>query len=155
MPDYSIGSANSYNNTGGYNVSTPTQNNGISGINYVASDNPDFSYLVNSALNIGLTSQPEQTHLKGLDKSLMQNRKYDSFFNGDKSAVRSWQNTLNDLYDTGIKVDGISGSEFINNYNSINIPDRLQFYNTYLKYRLPTVRDKNRKGISNRTKRYR
>ena len=78
-----------------------------------------------------------------------------AFFDGDKSAVRSWQNTLNDLYNTNINVDGISGSEFINNYNAINIPDKLQFYNTYLKYRLPTVRDKNRKGISNRTKRYR
>ena len=267
LPDYSIGPANSYNNTGGYDLSAPTQNTNLSGINYVASDNPDFSILSNTPLNMGLTAQPGQAHLKGLDTSLMQNREivnspysndilendcyqserfepfakqvrwnegenqgiiyatpqehgtdqptkygisqgaldlyrnkfsdiantypanvkdltedqamnllcqyykgsraeaindpnlafahYDSFFNGDKSAVRSWQNTLNDLYDTNINVDGISGSELINNYNSINIPDRLQFYNTYLKYRLPTVKDKNRKGISNRTKRYR
>ena len=80
---------------------------------------------------------------------------YDSFFNGDKSAVRSWQNTLNDLYNANVKVDGISGSELINNYNVTNLPDRRQFYNTYLKYRLPTVNEKNRKGIRSRTERYR
>ncbi|MBR1601074.1 MAG: hypothetical protein IJ677_05790 [Alphaproteobacteria bacterium] len=47
LPDYSIGSASSYNNTGGYDLSAPTQNTNLSEINYVASDNPDFSYLVN------------------------------------------------------------------------------------------------------------
>ena len=236
-------------------------------VGYELGQKPDFSILSNTPLNMGLTAQPGQAHLKGLDTSLMQNREiinspysndilendcyqserfepfakqvrwnegenqgviyatpqkhgtdqptkygisqgaldlyrnkfsniadtypkdvkyltedqamnllcqyykgsraeaindpnlafahYDSFFNGDKSAVRSWQNTLNDLYNANVKVDGISGSELINNYNVTNLPDRRQFYNTYLKYRLPTVNDKNRKGISSRTESYR
>ncbi len=37
-------------------------------------ENPDFSGYANSPLYIGLTAQPRQAHLKGLDKSLISNR---------------------------------------------------------------------------------
>ena len=80
---------------------------------------------------------------------------YDSFFNGDKNSVKSWQRTLNELYPTNINVDGVTGSELINTYNSGDITDRQQLYDIYLKHRLQTVRPRAKKGISNRTKTYR
>ena len=80
---------------------------------------------------------------------------YDSYFNGDKNAVSSWQKSINELYPTNIAMDGVIGSELINTYNSDNITDRAQLYDTYLKYRLPTVKSWARKGIRNRTMTYR
>lgn len=62
---------------------------------------------------------------------------------------------FNELSPDNISVDGTTGSELINTYNSGHIANRQKLYDIYLKYRLPTVREWARKGISNRTKRYR
>lgn len=59
------------------------------------------------------------------------------------------------MYNAQIAEDGVSGSELINTYNALNIPNKQQLYDIYLKHRLQTVRDKYKEGIKNRTKTYR
>lgn len=56
---------------GGYDLSRYPQSNTV---NQQIGKTPDFSTLRDMPLYMGLTSQPEQAHLRGLDTSLIQNR---------------------------------------------------------------------------------
>jgi len=79
---------------------------------------------------------------------------FDSFFNGYKNSVSSWQQALNDINKINMQVDGVAGSELINTFNQYG-DDKQILYDKYLEHRLPMVNDNYKKGIAKRTKTYR
>ena len=82
---------------------------------------------------------------------------FDSNFIHPSNSTKAWQRAMNKVYQSGIQVDGVVGSELINNFNKIDEKegDRQRLYNEYERNRLRQIKEEDKKGISNRIKRYR